>query len=281
MSNSYFKKALTAPMTVAVFTYGLMSGNVTAAEDEMQTVAFADKYMFRIGAYVIDGASTEVSLNEATSGLGTIIDFQRDLGGEDSDTIPRIDAYYRFNERHRIDFTTFNIDRKGQRTLAIDLTIDGTDYSVSETLNSDIEYTLYKLGYNYSFYHSPKVELSISVGLNITNYDLTFSDSTGGKVETAGITAPLPVFGLRMGYAITPKWSIQYVAESFFIEIDDAFKGAIINYELNTEYRIFKNFAIGAGLARIALDADVNDDDWRGSITDSYRGFTAFGTFYF
>lgn len=115
----------------------------------------------------------------------------------------------------------------------------------------------------------------------ITTYELSFADSTGLKVEKADVTAPLPVFGLRMGYAITPKWSVQYVAESFFIEIDDAFKGALLNYELNTEYKIFKNFAVGVGFARISLDADVNDDDWRGSISDSYRGYTAFGTFYF
>ena len=47
--NSYFTKMLTGAMAVAVFSFGFMSGNVIAAEDEMQTVAVPDKYMFRIG----------------------------------------------------------------------------------------------------------------------------------------------------------------------------------------------------------------------------------------
>ena len=133
---------------------------------------------------------------------------------------PGIDAYYRFNPRHRIDFTTFSIDREGSRTLAVDppIDIDDEDFS-GGTLNSEIKYTLYKLGYAYSFYHSSKVELSISAGLNFTQYDLKFSNAAGDKAETAGFTAPLPMFGLRMGYAITPKWSVNYVAESFFIDI--------------------------------------------------------------
>lgn len=272
-------KAFAVPVVAGLVLTGLISGSVSAAEEEA-AVAFPDKYMLRLGAYIVDGSDTQFSIN-SPSGLGTVIDYNRDLGGDTRDTIPRIDAYYRFNPRHRIDFTTFAIDRKGTRTLAIDVTIEDQNYFASETLNSDIEYTLYKLGYGYSFYHSPKVELTITAGLNITSYDLKFANDAGDKVESAGFTAPLPMFGLRMGYAITPKWSVHYVAESFFIEFEDSIKGALINYELKTEYKLFKNFAIGAGLARIGSSVEVNDDDWKGKVSDSYRGYTIFGTLYF
>jgi hypothetical protein len=140
---------------------------------------------------------------------------------------------------------------------------------------------LYRLGYGYSFYHSEKTELTITAGLNVTSYDLKFEDDTGAKSENADVTAPLPMFGLRMGYAITPKWSVRYVSEFFFIELDDTIKGAMINYELNTEYRLFKHFAIGAGLARLGNSVEVNDDNWKGKVSDSYRGYTVFGTLYF
>ncbi len=273
-----FAKTVALPLFAATVT-SLSTFNQAVADEET-TVAFPDKWMIRLGAYVIDGADTQVSVN-SPFGIGTSIDYQRDLGGEDADTIPRIDGYYRFNERHRIDFTAFSIDRKGERTLALDLNIGDVNYTANETVNSDIKYTLYKIGYNYSFYHSPKVELSLSAGLNVTKYDLKFTNSDGSKLETAGVTVPLPMFGLRMGYAITPKWSFRYVSEAFFIEIDDALKGALLNYELSTEYKIFKNFALGIGLARIGLDVDVNDNDWKGSVSDGYRGYNVFGTFYF
>lgn len=256
-----------------------LSGQAIADMDS-QAYAFPDRWMIRLGAYVIDGADTQISVNSDV-GLGTSIDYERDLGGDDSDTIPRIDAYYRFNERHRIDFTAFNVTRKGERTLALDLTIGDENFSASETIRSEIDYTLYKLGYNYSFYHSPKVELSISAGLNITDYELSFADSSGARVEKADVSVPLPMFGLRMGYAITPKWSVRYISEAFFIEIDDAISGALLNYELSTEYKLFRNFALGIGLARFGADVDVTDDNWNGSISDSYRGYNVFGTLYF
>ena len=280
MFKKYFFKAVAAPVATIVIATGLITGSVSAAEEESVAVAFPDSWMIRLGTYIVDGADTQFSVSSDVLGLGTVIDYSRDLGGDSRDTIPRIDAYYRFNPRHRIDFTSFSVDRKGSRTLDINITIGDTTYNASDTLNSEIKYTLYKLGYAYSFYHSPRVELSITAGLNITTYDLKFANTTG-SAESAGVTAPLPMFGLRMGYAITPKWSVQYIAESFFIDIDDTFRGALINYELNTEYRLFKHFAIGAGLARIGSNLEINDDDWTGRVSDSYRGYTIFGTFYF
>lgn len=74
---------------------------------------------------------------------------------------------------------------------------------------------------------------------------------------------------------------VHYVAEAFFIDFEDTVRGTVLNYELNTEYRLFKHFAIGAGVARIGSSIEVNDNDWKGKVSDSYRGFTIFGTFYF
>lgn len=278
--NNRFMKAVAAPMVAAIITSGMLSGSAIAADGEEPGVAFPDKYMFRLGAYIIDGSNTSFSVSSPV-GLGTTIDYQRDLGGDSTDTIPRIDAYYRFNDRHRIDFTTFSINRKGARTISIDITIDDKTYNANETVYSDIKYDLYKLGYAYSFYHSPKVELSVSAGLNITTYDLSFSNDSATTVEAADFTAPLPMFGLLMNYAITPKWSVRYMSEAFFINIEDTISGALVSYEITTEYKIFKNFAIGAGLARLGTSVDVNDDDWNGKVTDSYRGYTVFGTLYF
>lgn len=273
-----FDKPVVMSLFAAAIIFISFCKNVVA--DDEPTMAFPDTWMIRAGAYVVDSADTTVSIGSPLT-LGTIIDFQRDLGGEDGDSIPRVDAYYRFNDRHRIDFTAFSIDRKGEVTLAIDLTIGEENFFASETMFSDIKYTLYRLGYGYSFYHSPKTELTFSVGLNITEYDLSFALDDGTKAESAGLTVPLPTIGLRMAYAITPRWYVRYVSEAFFIDIDDTFRGAILNFEVNTEYRIFKNFALGVGLARIGVNADVNDDNWSGSVSDSYAGYNIFGTLYF
>ena len=112
------------------------------------------------------------------------------------------------------------------------------------------------------------------------SYDLGFSTDLGVS-ESVGVTLPLPVYGVRVGYSFTPNWSVHFVSETFVIDYQDKLVGSLLNYEVNTEYRLFKNFAIGAGLARLGLHADVNTDSWSGAVSDNYRGFTAFGVLYF
>lgn len=277
------KQALFTRSLFAATIFSLCSHFALAADgDEAAVKAFPDKYMIRVGAYFVDSSNTQFSINSNRGiGIGTSIDYNKDLGGEQRDTIPRLDIYYRFNDYHRIDFTSFSIDRSGERILTLDLDIGDQTFNVSESVNSKIDYTLYKLAYAYSFYHSSKVELSFTAGLNITTYDLDFRNGAGNKSESGGVTAPLPIFGLKMGYAITPAWSINYLMEAFAIEIEDKFSGSLTNFELSTEYRLFKNFALGAGIATLELDAEVSDDDLRGEVNDRYAGFLAFGTLYF
>ena len=269
----------------SLFIAAIVSASITdfaIAEDDAAVYAFPDRWMVRVGAYFINHADSSFSINSDIGGLGTNIDFDKTLGGEDRATIPRLDAYYRFNHRHRIDLTIFSVDRTGTRTVAFDPPLQIGDETFSgETVNSELKYTLYKVGYVYSFYHSPKVELGVAAGLNITSYDLKIETASGGKVETADTTLPLPVFGLHMGYAITPKWYVHYLAETFFVEVNNSFKGGVYNYGVTTEYKLFKHLALGGGFARIGMQADVDKDNWRGGISDAYSGFLLFGTLYF
>ena len=263
---------------VILSTMLLAGNNVDAAEPAK--LAFSEKFMFRLGSYNVQGADTSITIL-SSGGIGGGISFSDDLGGDTSDRIPRIDGYYRFNDKHRFDFSAFSISRSGLKTLALQLEIGDEIYQASETLSSEIKYSIIRLGYAYSFYRSPGVELSFSAGLNVTRYDFRYSLVNGDKSDSSGVTSPLPVFGLHMSYLMSPKWSLIYVAEYFFIEIDNKLDGTLFNGEIDIEYRLFDNFALGAGFVKLLTDVDVDKKGWRGSVTDSYSGYLLYGSFYF
>ena len=152
---------------------------------------------------------------------------------------------------------------------------------MNDTIVSNIKYTLFKRGHTYSFYHSPSVELSFTAGLNATKYNFNYSRDNGSQALMSGASAPLPMFGLRMGYRINSNWSINYISETFFIEIDNTFKGTLLNYELDIEYKFDNKLAPGAGLVRSSIDLEVDNSDWAGSIVDSYRGVLLYAAYYF
>ena len=252
----------------------LLTANSANAQ-EAKSVVSPDKFMIRLGSYFVTQADTDITVL-TSGGIGTSVSFSRDLGGETTDSVPRIDGYYRFNDRHRLEFGSFTVDRDGITTTSVTI----GDETLTGTISSNIKYTTSKVGYAYSFYNSPQVELSLAAGLNITKYDINYSGSTGGTGAN-GVTAPLPVFGLQMTYAISPKWSVRYLAESFFIDIEDTLKGTLLNNELDIEYKMSKNFAIGAGITRVSTDFTVDDDDWQGGFSDSHRGALLYGALYF
>ena len=260
---------------------GLPTGNSLAAE-ATGNHAFPEKIMIRLSSYGVNQASTDI-LVLSSAGVGTIFSFDEELGGEDSATIPRFDAYYRFNERNRIDYSNFSIDRDGLKTVVIgtEITIGDKTYFETETIKSEINYSLSKIAYAYSFYHSPSVEMSFTAGLNITDYEFNYSLEDGSNASVNGASAPLPMFGLRMGYAINKNWSVNYISESFFIEIENEFKGTFLNYELDIEYKFDNKLAIGAGLVRSSIDLELDDSDWSGGLVDSYQGMLLYAAYYF
>ena len=245
-----------------------------------ETVAFPETFMIRLSSYNVSSADTDIAVF-SPSGIGTSVNFDDDLGGENSVTIPRIDGYYRFNERHRIDFSSFRTKREGLKTIDIDIDLGDESFVVGDRVESTLEFSLVRVGYAYSFYHSPSIELSMTAGLNVNSYDFDYGLASGGSKDSSGVSAPLPTFGLRMGYKINPRWYLRYVSETFFIEIDDALEGTLLNYELDIEYRFDKRFILGAGISRISTDLDVDDSDWQGRLTDSNRGFLIYGAYYF
>lgn len=276
---SYQTGRLVFSLTAILLLFNLASA-ITAVASASEDFAFPDKFMFRLAYYSIQDADTDFTIL-SKDGFGTGLSYSDDLGGDNDDTIPRIDIHYRLNDRHRIDFSHFKIERDGRKRLEIEVEIEDEVYSAGETVVSSIKYELYKLGYVYTFYHSPQVELGVTAGLNITTYDFDFELVDGSSESKSEATAPLPMFGLKMSFAINSRWSLHYLSEIFFIEIGDSFDGVFLNNELDLEYRFENNFSLGLGFTRHSIDISSDDEDWKGEINDSAKGVLIFTSYYF
>ncbi|TNF89569.1 MAG: hypothetical protein EP300_05125 [Gammaproteobacteria bacterium] len=264
----------------SVFATGLLLfelGGGNAIADE--TLAFPEKFLFRFAYYYVRNADTDLTVLSKDN-VGTGLSFVDDLGGEDDLTIPRIDAFYRVTDKHRIEFSTFRIERDGRELLTVDIDIGDESYSVGETVISSIDYELVKFGYAYSFYRSPQVELGFTLGINMTDYSFEYELADGSSDDKSDASGPLPMFGVRVGYAINSRWSLHYLTEVLFVEIGDA-EGSLQNYELDLRYRLNNAIMLGVGVARFSIDVDLEDDDWDGKIADTHQGFLVSAAYFF
>lgn len=276
-------KILIQVISSCLFLYSLFSIPLLQAAENTESPdkVYPDKFKILFGAYFVADTNTEVAINSSIGNIGTTVDMERDLGTDDNLSVPRIDGYYRFNDQHRLEFGWFNIKRKGTKVTTLEIDIGDETFLASSDIATKVDTSFLKLAYAYSFYKSPKVELSFIAGLNVLDYSLSVNNRTNSTVETAEVTAPLPIFGMSMDYAIAPDWLVHFKFETFYIELEDKIRGSLFNSELGFEYRVLDNMGVGLGFNRFALDAKVKSSSYSGGVADLYRGINLYVSAYF
>jgi hypothetical protein len=233
-----------------------------------------DPFNLSLGAYFVTRTNGAIRLDR-TAGLvtiGTSIDWERDLGGETSMTVPRIDGYYRFAPKHRVDFSWYKIDRGGQILTQRGLDFGDVSFPAGTPIDSRLDTETTKLSYTYSFYRTPEIETALSLGLHVTKIDMSLQSAGLGIAEAESVTAPLPVFGFRLDYALTPKWWVRTKYELFFLDNFDTYQGTLNDFTISVEHRTFSHVGFGFGMNRNSLDLEVDDGAKRGAVNTVLSG---------
>jgi hypothetical protein len=237
-----------------------------------------------VGGMIADiDSSAQIGLG----GTGLEIDVEDVLDLDSSQSSFRVDALYRFgsSRRHRIDFTWFDLDRDGTKTLSRNIDVDGVTYPVGTTVQSEFDLAFYNVRYSYSFVHDDRIDLAGSIGLHVTEVGLSVSSAAQGK-RGEDVTAPLPVLGVRLDVLLAPKWYVRTSWEVLYLAYDGA-EGAISDAMVAVEYRPWQRFALGAGLnaVRFRLEGEEGSDfpelDVNAKFELDYTGLLLYGKLMF
>lgn len=97
----------------ALAVFVLLAGFQPAqAEEAGSQDSFPNRFMLRGGYAYVFNADTTVAIN-GSSGLGATLDLSRALKAQREDNAWRIDSLYRFNPKHSIGFSYYDVTRKG------------------------------------------------------------------------------------------------------------------------------------------------------------------------
>jgi len=267
----------------AVFI-AILPGLALAEEGEQEQLP--GKLMIRGGwAYVWD-ANTTVAFPGSVSGIGTSIDFAQTLGGDTSTDALRIEALYRFNERHSLGFSWYRIGLAGQKALNEQIQIEDQTIDVGASVSTSLNLNLYRLLYNYSFYRNEKVELAVSPGLYMSNIKFMLSAqgtingvTAASSVIEEQLTLPLPSIGGVVNYNITPRLQSQIRGDFFYLKVGD-FSGSMFEFYAGLEYRLFKNFALGAAYDRLVVDVANQSSSGGFNVNLGYNLLYLYGSIY-
>jgi len=249
---------------------------LAAAQDASWNVnpGLQDTWTFQLGAY-IPSVDTTASLNSSSGAIGTSVSLEDDLGFSDRKTLGSFFAGARLGQRWKIEFEYFELNRSHSK--AINRTINWGDqtYTLNTVVDGEFNSSVYRLSGGYSFVKNDQAEVGAALGLFVTDFKVSlFAAGVGGEAKDA--LAPLPTIGLYGAYAFSPRWLLSGRVDYFSLNYGD-YDGSLTNFTVGVDYRIARNFGIGAGYRYVDYDVDVTKSNYNGSIRYKFNGPTIYG----
>lgn len=250
-----------------------------------------ERFNFRLGGFLISEFDSTLRLDSRKVPIGTVIDLEDNLDLERETTVLRLDGFYRFNKKHRVDFGWYAFKRDGFAQVIEEIRIGDPDrpeeeivIPVGASVSTEYELDILTAIYNWSFLNTRRYELFLGGGLNVrdTSIDIAW-EGTGiepDRVDASG-TLPLPVlsFGGRWSFVPT-KWQANWRFTLFALELGD-YQGSLRDTALTFEHNTFRNVGFGLGLNSFGLNIEAEDTDFRGQIDSNYLGLLGYVKVYY
>jgi hypothetical protein len=231
--------------------------------------ALQDRWSIQVGLYT-PNVSTTAHLNSSSGLVGTEVNFEEDLGYAERSDMPAVLASVRLGERWRIEAEYLSLKRDNSHTVSRTVNWGDNTYTIGTTVTSEFSSDIFRLSGGYSFVRDAEREFGVAFGLHTTDFTMALSASGIGG-STGEALAPLPTIGFYGAYAPTPKWLVSGRVDIFSLAYEQ-YDGSLINATLGVDYRIWRNFGLGAAWRYIDYDLEVTETKLNGGINYRFNG---------
>ena len=230
-----------------------------------------------VGGY-ISSFGSDLRLDSELGERGSDIDLEDRLDLEEDLTELRVDLRYRFRPRHRFDLAYYDISRKGESVTNEVLQIGDREFDLGVSLQTDLNFKVYKFAYAWSFVHDEVTDVSVSVGLHAMDVEFSTTGQVLGTLEVETESAdqifPLPVLGLHASRRLGERVTLNLDGQYFGIKINDV-KGSLADLSASVDWQAANNLAVFVGYNWVDFDVDSEDDDLPGSVEYQYSALVA------
>ncbi len=228
-----------------------------------------------LGTFITD-RNTSARVDSDAGNPGTDVDLEGDLGLKASTSVGRAGGYVWISARQRLDLSYFDLSRSSSRTINKTINFDDKTFLINTVVSTDNHLTITKLDYTFSFLNKDKGFLGVTGGFYVMQTRLSLSEPSLGAYSSEGLTAPLPVVGLRGDYAINDRWTLRGSFQWFGISVDTA-SGHLTDTYAGVDYGFGKRFAIGLAYDTVSMNIEASKTGHlKGSLDWGYNGWLVY-----
>jgi hypothetical protein len=227
------------------------------------TLVHADDYLspteerVRLSLGVVHVSNTtDMRLDSSQGVQGTPINAESEFGLDGSDFEPKFQAMVRVDERHRLRFDYFTLDRTGNTTLTgAPIIFRDVILQTGDPVQTTLSLRTLGISYEYSFIHRQNFELAASIGINDTDISAQARVSTQTRHvnQTEDQAGPFPTIGLDATYVVSKRFYFDGRAQYFKVSVGEV-DGSLGLYELDALYRLRPNVSFALGYSATKAD---------------------------
>jgi hypothetical protein len=267
------------PALVAGGVLALVGAAPACAQSTNAEALIANPFVFNLGAFLV-ATDVRATLNGQSTN-NPEVDFNDSFGTDADETRIRADMLWRLTPNHHLRLLYF--DNKVTRNRVIDREIKWGDvtYPVNANVESEVRLKVAAIAYEYAFLRQPTYEFAGTIGIHYSELTMRLSGNTtaagGFTTESRSLPAPLPMVGLRAGWAVAPNWYVEGLGE-FFKVSTDGYDGHWFDAKATATYMFNRNWGLGAGYSRFSTRVDVDKSNFNGNARFGYSGVNLFAT---
>lgn len=206
---------------------------------------------------------------------GTLISFERDLGLEDSRTLPRFGVQWRPFRRHELAAMHFAASREGFEEIDREIVFRDEIYRAQALVTTQFDLDYWSATYTYWARRTDRDGLGITLGVASLALDASITAEQPGVSVTvtqeAETEVPVALAGLQGRIAFAERIH----GEASFatlprVTIED-YTGTALTGQARLEYRPLNWLGIGAAYNYFRFDVDVEASDLRGSLDMTFK----------
>jgi hypothetical protein len=219
------------------------------------TMAHADDYLspteerVRLSLGVVRTSNqTDMQIDSSTGVAGTPISAEDQFGLSKDQFIPKFQVMVRVEERHRLRFDYFTLDRTGSTTVTEPIIFRDVVLQPGDPLNSNLSLSTLSITYEYSFLHAEKYEVAATFGISDTDISARARVTTASRHvdQTEDQAGPFPTVGLDATYVLSKRFYFDARGEYMKISVNDL-DGSLLYYEVDAVYRLRPNISFALG----------------------------------
>jgi hypothetical protein len=244
-----------------------------------------DRFVISVGGFVLTSSINGSLLGTANTSEQSI-DFDKQFGTDADQTRWRGEVLWRITPTQHVRFGYFNSDVALTRSIDKDLPWGDYTFKASAQVAAETKFRVYELTYEFAFLRSRTYEIVAIAGIHLDDLTLKLSgnasltvDTPTGAVEEAAVytatshsvPAPLPVFGVRGDWAVSPHIYLDASGKIFSLSYQ-GIDGNWSELRAGATWMFSEHFGVGVGYDRFSVHVNVAKASFSGRLNWGYQG---------